>query len=104
MDRKHIKRIKMGDFPEGGGYAVTGFSNATGEHLGTRLSFLCPQCLYYSFLPLHSIDSDGAVNASVLCNATRRDGQPCTYHEFVILDDWDPRMSQNAGDEYLTIT
>lgn len=45
----------------------------------------------------HSIDSNGEVNASVLCHCG------CGYHEFVVLDNWPKKWSKAAGEKYVTI-
>lgn len=48
-----------------------------------------------SALTNHSIESNGEVNASVLST----DGTGAEYHEFVILDGWNPSMYKIAGEK-----
>ncbi len=63
----------------------------------------CPKCKGLTALLLHSIDTNGEVNASVLCNQKRKvEDTECGWHEWVVLDGWDPAWRKVANEEYLT--
>ncbi len=76
-------------------------SYGSGEYLGHHMLMRCPKCLQLSGLQLHSIEPNGEVNASVLCNC-KVEGGECGWHEWVVLDGWDPEWRKNAGEEYCT--
>lgn len=88
MERKHIPRLDIhgrGVFKAGLGWMAMD----TGDD-EIAILFQCPTG-HKATIANHSIDSDGTVNASVLCYAE------CGYHEFVVFDDWPPAWSKPAG-------
>ncbi len=87
MDRKHLPKLE-GDqiFEHKAGWFLIN------EKDGHIPAFHC-KCGENGELRNHSIESNGEINASVLCPKN-------DYHEFCILDDWDKCYRKKAGDRY----
>lgn len=47
-----------------------------------KASFVCPDCEERKYLLDHSVNSDGAVSPSVICD--------CDFHEWIVLEGWNP--------------
>jgi len=105
MARYHLKKLPEDSFDDpntGGGWIVhKEVSYEKDEYLGHYMMMRCPKCLQLAGLELHSIEPNGEVNASILCNCRTKDGE-CGWHEWAVLDEWDSRWRKNAGDRYLT--
>jgi hypothetical protein len=81
-DRYPLPRLeKWPEEPAGGWWVLN----------GEEIIFRCPKCHQNGGVPLHSIDSSGEINASLLCD--------CGFHEFGILLDWPPNWTKAAGEK-----
>jgi hypothetical protein len=53
---------------------------------GRRTAFVvCPNCGQRLLLNPHKVAADGSVSPSVVCG---RGDHPCTFHDYIQLDDW----------------
>lgn len=96
MARTVLPKIETWTFPDSGGWCLIR-DQAVGAD---RVYVLAPKASGvsgYGRISLHSIDSSGEVNASLLM----RDGNGHEFHEFVVLEGWDPSTYKLAGDEFV---
>jgi hypothetical protein len=99
MDRKHIPKALEDAIREEDGHRYIARAHPEDPSswviFDDRVYMHCEGVYGYALLTLHTIDSNGEVNASVLCT----DGTGGEYHEWVILDDWPSKMHKRAGQD-----
>ncbi len=102
MERKHLPKIKEFTNPITGGWYIGKGDQHIPELKGDMVYIIVPNIQGAGRLTNHSIERDGEVNASVLQKGVNKKGEDVEYHEFVILDDWDNKMSKEAGKQFIT--
>ncbi len=87
MNRKHLPKLEIEQLGKKG---VAGwYFEPSNRGDGDEVIFQCPNN-HRGGLALHSIETSGEINASILCNGN-------DYHEFCILDDWPSNLFKKAG-------
>lgn len=100
MDRKHLPKVEPWTYPETGGWFLDTEIDKEGNTLGEVVMILVPTVHGYGNIANHSVDRNGEVNASVLLRGAK-DGVDAEYHEWVVLDGWDPGTFKLESNRYI---